>query len=185
MSCLCWLRLKVKRSIFKFKQIPTTPSPPFLLISAGQNTLPVWRTRVQSRPDGTAQGHASKWLVMWQKVFLTAHMTLHIFMHRRIYAKLGPRLNADKETQQRSSRGASRRVTWPAGRTCAQLLASPEETADNRKRKWWEYNDYQWRITHIDLSFLCDRLQCWLLLILGTINLHDRHNWNWIQDIWE
>lgn len=39
-------------------------------------------------------------------------------------------------------------VTWPAGWTRAQLVASPVETADNGKKKWREYNEYQWRGAH-------------------------------------
>lgn len=157
-----------------------TPPPEFLLT----------HTHVQSRPDGPAQGHTSKWLVMWQKVFLTAHMTLHIFMHMVYLCEAGASSLAsaqhwqgDTATIDPGGFSSGHLASWldlrSAGRlTCADSWQPEEEITGI---KWISMK----KNTHVHLSFHCDRLECWLLLTLGAINLHERHNWNWIQYIWE
>lgn len=59
-----------------------------------------------------------------------------VFMHRYIYAGWGFFAGfSSMLTRRLSSQAAPQRVTWPAGGTCAQLVASPVETADNQEKK--------------------------------------------------
>lgn len=114
---LCWLGLKVRGIDLHFKQESAyrwhhPPSPICTDIWAGHNSLSLWRKH--------AQGHASKWLLIWQKGYLTAHMPLHIFMHPFMRgwatsAGLGP---TAEETQQLlsqvTSQGSPGQLVGPA-----------------------------------------------------------------------
>lgn len=105
----------------------TPPPPPEFLLTHTRAEPPRWtgpRTRFQmvsdvaeGLPDGS---HDSSYIYAYG-----------VFMRGWLGHLRWPRLNADKETRQPSTRVASHRVTWPAGWTCAQLVASPVQTADN------------------------------------------------------